>query len=84
METPYLSKVVALVVENFHTVSSIVAYEYLHLIIDNYTVRELEIFRATELAENISHHIKYNNAHHLALDYNNPTPIVSSNTPRVL
>ena len=64
--------------------SSIVAYEDFHLIIDYDPIGELEIPRATELAEDIAHHVKHDDSHHFALYHNDPTPIVCSYTPRML
>ena len=46
-----LSQVVALVVEHFHTVGSVVADEHFLLVIHCDTVGELEVLRAAELVQ---------------------------------
>ena len=80
----YLSQVISLVVENLHAMGSVVTDEDLHLIIDNYPIRELKIPGAAELVEDITHHVKYDHPHDFAFNNNNPPPAIGSNPSGML
>ena len=58
--------------------------EDLHLIVDNYPIRELKIPGAAELVEHITNHVKYYHPHDFAFDNNNPSPAVGSNPSGML
>lgn len=60
-----LSQEISLVVENFDAVCSVVANEDLLPVVDDNTIRELQVFGATELVKNISHLIEDDNTHDL-------------------
>ena len=82
--SPNLPQVVPLVVENLHTVSTVIANEDLHLIVNNDSVREFKVAGAAELVEDISHHVEDDHPHDLALDDDDPTPTVCSDSPWML
>lgn len=79
-----LTEEVALVIKDLHTVGAVVANENLLSVIDDYSIRELEVFRAAKLVEDVPQLVKNDHSHHLALDHNNPPFVVDANTPRVL
>ena len=60
-----MSQEISLVVENFDAVRSVVANEDLLSVVDDDTIRKLQVFGAAKLVENISHLIEDDNTHHL-------------------
>ena len=82
--SPDLPQIVPLVVENLHAVSTVIANKDLHLIVNNDSVREFKVAGAAELVEDISHHVEDDHPHDLALDDDDPTPTVCSDSPWML
>merc|ERR1719481_1641468 len=80
----YLPQVISLVVENLNAMGPVVTDKNLHLIVDNYPIGKLEISRAAELVEDITHHVKNDNPHDFTFDNNYPPPAVSSNPSGML
>lgn len=79
-----LSQEISLVVENFDAVCSVVANEDLLPVVDDNTIRELQVFGATELVKNISHLIEDDNTHDLALNNDDSSFVVNTNAARML
>lgn len=79
-----LPQEVPVIVEHLDAVSSVVADEDLLSVIDHDAVGELQVLGAAELVEYISHLIKNNDTHDLALDNNDPPLVVHADAPGVL
>ena len=79
-----LAEIIALVVEHFNAMGPVVAYEDLHLVVHHNAVGEFQIARATELVENVAHHVEYHHPHNLAFDDDDPPPAVCGDSPRML
>ena len=62
------------------TVSTIIRDENLLLVIDNNTIRELQVIWTVELMSNIAVLIKNNNSHHFALNNDDSSLVVYSNS----
>ena len=75
--TANLTEIVSLVVEDLHTVSSVVADVDLHAVVDNNPIGELQVARAAELVEDIADHVEDDDPHDLALHDNDAAVVVS-------
>ena len=82
--TSNMTKVVSFVVEHLDTVSSVVADEDLHVVVDHNTIGELEDLRAVELVEDVANHVKDDNPHDLALHHDDSATVVGGDSARML
>ena len=79
------SQEVALVVEHFYRVGSIVAYEYLFAIVRAATtIGKLQILGTVELVQYVAHEIEDDHAHHFALDHDDALLGVDADAARML
>ena len=79
-----LAKEHSFVAEYLDAVSTVVRDEDLLLVVDDHSVGELEVLRASELVQNVAHLIEDYDAHHLALDNDDTTLAVDCDPARVL
>lgn len=79
-----LPQEVAVIVEHLNAVSSVVADEDLLPVIDHNAVGELQVLGAAKLVEDVSHLIKNNDTHDLALDNNDPPLVVHADAAGML
>ena len=75
--TANLTEIIPLIVEDLHTVSSVVADVDLHAVVDNDSIGELQVARAAELIEDVADHVEDNDPHDLALHDNDAAIIIS-------
>ena len=75
--TANLTEIIPLIVEDLHTVISVVADVDLHAVVDNDSIGELQVARAAELVEDVPDHVEDDDPHNLALDHNNAAMVIS-------
>jgi precorrin-6x reductase len=68
-----LSQKVSFVRKHFDAMSAIVGNENLLTIVDDHSVRKLEMFGAAELLQYVAHLIENQNTHDFAFDHNDTT-----------
>jgi len=73
-----------LIIEHLDTVGSIIAYEDLLLVIDNNAIGKFQMLGTAKLVQDISHLIKDDDPHHLALNNDDPTLVVNCDAPWML
>ena len=73
-----------MVVEDLHTVSSVVADVDLHAVVDNNPIGELQVARAAELVEDIADHVEDDDPHDLALDDDDAAAVVRGDSAGML
>jgi len=74
----------ALVAEYLDTVSTVVGNEDLLLVVNHDAVGELQMLRAAKLVQYVAHLIENDDAHHLALDDDDPSLRVNRDTAWML
>jgi len=79
-----LPQVIALIIKHLDTMSSIVTDEDLHGVVHHNTVGKLQEAGAAKLVEDVPDHVEDDHPHHLALDHNDPSTVVSGNTSWML
>ena len=82
--TTNLTQEDSLVVEDFHTMSSVVTDEYFFLVVDHHTIWKLEVLGTTKFIQHITHLIKYDDTHHLALNNDDSALVVHRHSSRML
>ena len=82
--TANLTEIIPLVVEDLHTVSSVVADVDLHAVVDNNPIGKLQVARAAELVEDIADHVEDDDPHDLALDDDDAAAVVRGDSTGML
>lgn len=79
-----LAEVGSLVAEDLDAVGPVVGDEDLLPVVDHHAVGELEVLGAPELVQHVSHLVKDDDAHDLALDDDDAALVVDADAARVL